>query len=208
MLSSLFFTHSTLPETSKKYEAKNCPPMTKDTPSPPSPGTPPILGIESDSLDVAFDMMLLDPSSVAPNDFSNDWGAADTEEALAVFSFDARLKDCIVGTARGVLWFTSPPPVKIASGCSLDRGEKMHILCMLGVIECGIVLIFIPLFTMLADAMHKHEASTPTWGDVGDYHHDSSLIAIDWCTLHYSAATHRSTEECRQPFSNFSHCSS
>ena len=67
---------------------KNCPPMTKDTPSSPSPDTPPIRSIERDSLDVAFDLMLLDLSSIAPSNFTNEWGASDTEEALAVFSGD------------------------------------------------------------------------------------------------------------------------
>ena len=65
--------------------------MTEDTPSPPSPDTPPI-HIEPDSLDVAFDVMLLDLSSIAPRNFTNEWGASNTEEALAVFSVnDARI---------------------------------------------------------------------------------------------------------------------
>ncbi len=73
-----------------------------------------------------------------------------------------------------MLSFTSPPPAKFASGYSSDRGGKTHILCTLRVrvIERGIVLTFIPLLTMLADGMHKFEASIPTWGNEGVYHRD------------------------------------
>ncbi len=50
-----------------------------------------------DSLHVAFDMMILDPSSIAPDNFSDEWGASNTEEALALSGVDdARLKYCIV----------------------------------------------------------------------------------------------------------------
>jgi hypothetical protein len=37
----------------------------------------------------------------------------------------------------------------------------MHILCTLGVIEQGIILIFILLLTLLADMMHKFESFNP-----------------------------------------------
>ena len=41
-----------------------------------------------------------------------------------------------------------------------------------GNFECGINLTFIPLLRMLADGMHKFEASIPTWGNEGVYHRD------------------------------------
>ena len=51
-------------------------------------------------------------------------------------------------------------------------GGKIHILQTLGVIERGIILIFILLLTLLADVMHKFEDYNPTWGNVGVYHLD------------------------------------
>jgi hypothetical protein len=58
----------------------------------------------SGSLDDAFDVMLLDPHDVSPEDFSDEWVAANTEEALALSSIDdARLKECIV-TASALVW--------------------------------------------------------------------------------------------------------
>ena len=51
-------------------------------------------------------------------------------------------------------------------------GGKTHILRTLGVIERGIILIFIPLLTLSADVMHKFEDANTTWGNVGAYHLD------------------------------------
>jgi hypothetical protein len=80
--------------------------MTKDSPLPPLPDTPSNYGIQpKNSLDVAFDAMLLDPSSVSLNDFSNEWGATNTEEEALMLSSvdDARLKNCIVA-ASVLVW--------------------------------------------------------------------------------------------------------
>jgi superfamily II DNA helicase RecQ len=52
-------------------------------------------------------------------------------------------------------------------------GRKSHILHTLGVIERGIILIFIPLLTLSANVMHKFESADPTWGNVGVYHLDN-----------------------------------
>ena len=49
---------------------------------------------------------------------------------------------------------------------------KTHILCTLGVIECGIVLIFTPLLTLSVNVMHKFEGAILIWGNVGVNHLD------------------------------------
>ncbi len=67
------------------------------------PNSSPNHDIVNNSLDDAFDAMLLDPTPVSPDDFSNKWGAADTEEALALSGVnDTRLKDCIVSASASV----------------------------------------------------------------------------------------------------------
>ena len=48
-------------------------------------------------------------------------------------------------------------------------GAKTHKLLFLGVIERGIVLIFIPLLTLSTNVMHKFKSVDPTWGNVGIY---------------------------------------
>jgi len=75
-------------------------------------------------------------------------------------------------TARGVLPSPPSPSPKFISGSPSDGGGETHILRTLGVIERGIVLIFIPLLTLSADVMHKFEVANTTWGNVGAYHLD------------------------------------
>ncbi len=78
--------------------------MPKDTPLPPSLDAPSTANIVTGSLDDTFDAMLLDPPIVSTKDFRNEWGAADTEEALALSSInDARLKHCTVA-ALALIW--------------------------------------------------------------------------------------------------------
>jgi hypothetical protein len=78
--------------------------MARDVPLQPLPFAPSTADIITGSLYDAFDVMLLDPPVVFPKDFSNKWGTAGTEEALALFSIDdARLKDCIVA-ASALIW--------------------------------------------------------------------------------------------------------
>jgi hypothetical protein len=70
--------------------------MSQDTPSPPLPDAPSERRVDTSALNVAFDAMLLNPTFVANGKYSDDWGATNTEEALALSSVDdARLKDCI-----------------------------------------------------------------------------------------------------------------
>ncbi len=75
----------------------------QDAPPPPSPDAPSAQKIVPETLDYAFDAMLLDPSLALLVDFSNELCAADTEEALALSGVDdARLKDCIVDASASV----------------------------------------------------------------------------------------------------------
>jgi superfamily II DNA helicase RecQ len=157
--------------------------MSEITPSPPSPDAPP----EGGALRDKFDAMLLDISNVVNCDFPNDWGIDDTEDALALSGVDdASLKDCIVDASASVWGVLTMRPAQLdACFCLLHPhrpnslvvvhrlgGGETHILRTLGVIERGIVLIFIPLLTLSADVMHKFEDYNPRWGNVGVYHLD------------------------------------
>ncbi len=74
-----------------------------DVPSPPLPFGPSAANVVTGSLDDAFDTMLLDTPDVSPDVFSDEWDAANTEEALTSSSVDdARLKDCVVAALASV----------------------------------------------------------------------------------------------------------
>jgi len=124
--------------------------------------------------------MFLDASDVAGGDVDDDWGVADIEEALALsFVHDARLKDCIAAALASVWGVRTMHPAQLEACYRLlhphrpnslvvvhrTGGGKTHILRTLGVIEWGIVLIFIPLLTLSADVMHKFEEANTTWGN-------------------------------------------
>ena len=49
---------------------------------------------------------------------------------------------------------------------------KSHILRMLGIIERGIVLIFIPLLTLSANVMSKFTCTNQNFGDIPVQHLD------------------------------------
>jgi len=152
--------------------------MSRDPPLPPSPDAPADHCPEDGELHDKFDAMLLDTSHVIDDNFPDDWGVNDTEEALALSGVDdARLKDCIVDASASVWGVLAMCPAQLeACFCLLHphrpnslivvhrtRGGKTHIL---------IVLIFIPLLTLSVDVMHKFEECNPTWGNVGVYHLD------------------------------------
>ena len=166
---------------------KNSPPWAKIGPHRPHPMPPPLHAIQPDVLNFAFDAMFLDTSFVPPDNFSDEWGFADTEEALALSSVDdARLNGCIVAASALVWGVPVMRPAQLKACYRLLRphlqnlqvvvhrteGGKTHILCTLGVIEQGIILIFIPLLMLSADAMHKFEGAIPIWGNKGVYHLD------------------------------------
>ncbi len=67
--------------------------MTEPTPLPPLPNSSSNGKIITSSLDVAFNAMLLDPPLMSPNDYANNWGTADTEDAVA-FSGKKKSHNC------------------------------------------------------------------------------------------------------------------
>jgi hypothetical protein len=78
--------------------------MPQPTPLLLSTDAPSAGNIVTASLDNALDGMLLETPLVSPDDFSDEWGAADTEEALALSgALNARLKDYIVA-ALALVW--------------------------------------------------------------------------------------------------------
>ena len=78
--------------------------MSRNHTSPSSANAPSSNVTDSRRLDYAFKVMFLDVSDIAGGDFDDNWGVADTEEALTLsFVHDARLKDCIV-TASASVW--------------------------------------------------------------------------------------------------------
>ncbi len=99
---------------------------------------------------------------------------------------DARLKDCIIAVSASVWGVPAMRPARLEACYHLLQphlpnllvvvhragGGKTHILRTLGEIECGIVLIFIPLLTLSADVMHKFEGAIQIWGNLGVYHLD------------------------------------
>ncbi len=88
--------------------------MIEQTAPPPLPNYCPDCNIVTNSLNDTFNAMLLDPPVVSPNNFSNEWGATDTEEALALSGVDdARLKDCIVSALASVWDVPTMRPAQI-----------------------------------------------------------------------------------------------
>ena len=77
--------------------------MSGNTPPLPLPDAPPARHPDTSKLDSAFDEMLLDRTVDADGDFIDDWGVADTEEALALSGINkTRLKDCIADASASV----------------------------------------------------------------------------------------------------------
>jgi hypothetical protein len=159
--------------------------MSRDAPLPPLPNAPSNCRIKADALNNAINPMLINATTVSTNDFSDNWGSADTEDALALSGVDVtRPKDCIVAASASVWGVLTMHPVQLKACFDLlhphrpnslkvahqTGGRKTHILRTLGVMERGIILILIPLLTLSADVMHKFESSNPTWGNVGIYH--------------------------------------
>jgi len=185
--------------------------MSGKTPTPPSPDASPARPPDTSELDSAFDDMLLDRTVDADSDFIDDWGVADTEEALALSGIDeTRLKDCIVAVSASVWGVRTMRPAQLEACYRLlhphhpdylvvvhrTGGGKTHILRTLGVIERGMIFIFIPLLTLSADVMHKFEDANTTWGNVGAYHLDelydsnrSAFTRLMWRCLSIERST-------------------
>ncbi len=73
--------------------------------------------------------MLLSSSHVADNDFLDDWGINDTEEALAVSSVDdSQLKDCIADASASVWGVPTMRPAQLeACICLLHPHRRQHL---------------------------------------------------------------------------------
>jgi superfamily II DNA helicase RecQ len=177
--------------------------MSQDVPPPPSPNAPSACHAKAGALDAAFDAMLLDPTTVANDNFIDDLGATDREDAMVLSSVDdAQLKDCIVAALASIWGVPTMRPGQLEACFHLlhphrpnsvvvvhqTEGGKTHILCTLGVIEKGIVLIFISLLTLSANVMHKFKSSNLTWGNIGIYHLDK---IYDCNTMAYNKLLHR-----------------
>ena len=90
--------------------------MSQNHTSPPLPNALSSDVTDSCRLDSAFEAMLLDTSDVAGGDFDNDWGVADTEEALALsFVHNVRLKDCIVAALAPVWGVPTMRPAQLVA---------------------------------------------------------------------------------------------
>jgi hypothetical protein len=134
--------------------------MTNSTPSPPLPFLSPHDIDRGDS----FDGINSDPLPHVPDANFGNWTNTDTDEVVALTRCnDGRLKECIVATSTSIWGVPEMLPAQLdAVFCLLHPMKpnhlavieqtgagKTHILQMLGVIERGIVLIFIPLLTLL-----------------------------------------------------------
>ena len=127
------------------------------------------------------------PSSPVPPDFGfDDWTVADTERIVAMYGCsDDRLRACIVAASSSVRGVQEMYTMQIDSVFLLHPvrsnnlaviqqtgAGKTHILRTLGMMERGIVLIFIPLFTLSADVMSKFTCADQRFGAVTVQHLD------------------------------------
>ncbi len=117
----------------------------------------------------------------------DDWTMADTERIVAMSGCsDDRLRACIVAASSSVWGVREMYPTQIDAVYHLlhplrtnylaviqhTGASKMHIVQMLGVMERGIVLIFIPLLTLSADVMSKFTSADHHFGGVMVQHLD------------------------------------
>jgi hypothetical protein len=141
----------------------------------------PLQGYEDDAL------------SHPPDEGFDDWSPADTERFVAMSGCDDdRLKSCIIAASASV-WsehemyptqldaiYRILHPVHPNHLAVIQRtgAGKTHILRTLGVIERGIILIFIPLLTLSADVMSKQTSLLQLAGAMSwplSVHHDNCI---------------------------------
>ncbi len=157
MLSSLFLTAKLLLPNLKILTLQKIIIMLRDAPLLLLPNAPSDCCIEANALKDVFEVMHLNQTTVSNNNFSDDWGAADTEDAPALSGVnERRLNDCTVSALASVWGVLMMRPVQLkACFCLLHPhrpnslvvdhwtgNRKIHILCTLGIIERGIILIF------------------------------------------------------------------
>jgi len=122
-----------------------------------------------------------------PDKGFEDWTAADTAHIVAMSGCsDDRLRACIVTASSSVWGVQEMYPTQIDSVFRLlhptrpnhlvviqrTGAGKMRILWTLGVMERGILLIFIPLLTLSADVMLKFTCAGQRFGTVTVQHLD------------------------------------
>jgi hypothetical protein len=154
--------------------------------STPPPGSPYIVppGVTNAKINIANEP----PSSPVPPDVGfDDWTAADTEKIVAVSGCsDNWLRACIIAASFSVWGVREMYPMQIDAIYRLlhplrtnylaviqcTGAGKTHIVQTLGVMERGIVLIFIPLLTLSADVMSKFTSADQRFGPVKEQHLD------------------------------------
>ncbi len=105
--------------------------MSRGAPLLPLPFSPFAANIVTGSLDDAFEAMLFDPPDVSPDNFSNEWGATDTEEALASSSVnDTRLKHCNVAGSASVVGIPVMCPAQLEACYCLLHPHHPNALVM------------------------------------------------------------------------------
>jgi hypothetical protein len=131
--------------------------------------------------DSPFDGSNINPLPVLPDSSFDDWVADDTAAAVAMLGCDDNcLKACIVAASVYVwgVWeiflaqldtvyrLLHPMHPNHLAVIQQTGARKTHILQMLGGIERGIVLIFIPLLTLSANVMSKFTCTDQRFGAV------------------------------------------
>ncbi len=144
--------------------------MTKPPPQPRSPNYAPHDVIQDTPLQGDDN----NPLSHLPDSGFDDWSTTDTARIVAMTWCDNdQLKSCIVATPALIWGVEGIFPAQLDAVYHLlhpvlpdhlaviqQMGTgKMHIIWTLGVMERGIVLIFIPLLTLSADVMSKFKCS-------------------------------------------------
>jgi hypothetical protein len=122
-----------------------------------------------------------------PDEGFDDWSPADTERFVVMSGCDDDwLKSCIIAASASVWSVHEMYPTQLDAVYRLlhpvQRNHlaviwrtgtgKTHILRTLGVIERGIILIFIPLLTLSADVMSKFMCANQQFGAAAVQHLD------------------------------------
>ena len=131
------------------------------------------------------------PISHPPDKGFDDWSQADTARIVAMSGCnDDRLKSCIIAASASVWSVHEMYPAQLDAVYPLRHpmrpnhlamiqrtGAGTHILRTLGVIEPGIILIFIPLLTLSADVMSKFTCANQNFGAIAIQHLDELFDA-------------------------------
>jgi len=110
--------------------------------------------------------MLLSSSHVADNDFLDDWGINDTEEALAVSSVDdSQLKDCIADASASVWGVPTMRPAQLEACICLLHPHRPN----------SLIVVILSLWSIARGGGDSHP--TNSWCDRKGHHFDFYLAA-------------------------------